>query len=726
VLVIDDYHVSEDAGTAAAMALFLRHLPDRVRMVIVSRHVPVLPLDRMRVGGELCEIDVDDLLFSRADSHHLVTTLTPDIDPVAAHSIVEMSNGWAAALQLCSIAWRSDHRHADLSDLSTKHLDGYVMREVLGAETDVLRDFVRDVAVVERFTIGLAEAITGRPDAGELIEQARVRGLFVSPVGLLGHYEVHSAVRHAVLTVHERRDPARLRACGERAAAWLESHGDAATAVEQWLRVGDCRRALRLLADRHVELYDDGHEDEVERLLAQLTPETTHADLSSLIDVAWCQFTTDLPAFRETLDFATWLLEHGNDADSVGARRVSALSSIAQLTAGEWQLAERDARASLHGYDGWLDDFVIRTSWNNIARSIALSERWDDAADDVRQINVVLHRDVHRTLAFDATRALGMALAGCPVDALRIAGGIRASLALASQSMSQTELELAEVIAHRELGDGSDAELGLERLLTADVGPMTYVHGLAAVELTQLHLDHGALSEAVRSFSQLERVVTDEVNGQGGRTWLGRVGTLLAVELGDRDQAQRWAESVDDPFWGPVSRARAAAMSGADGVEHHLDAAVARSPRQSVVLAMLRAGTTHDREAATRWAESAVRIASNKSMLQTLASAGELELIERLAWQLPEDWMDRLRRATAVVVPSVNAKASLAEPLTIRERDVLRFLPSRLTLREIAGELYVSVNTLKFHLKVIYRKLGVNSRAEAAEIARSWGRVEQR
>jgi len=49
---------------------------------------------------------------------------------------------------------------------------------------------------------------------------------------------------------------------------------------------------------------------------------------------------------------------------------------------------------------------------------------------------------------------------------------------------------------------------------------------------------------------------------------------------------------------------------------------------------------------------------------------------------------------------------------------VVRFLPSRLTLQEIANELYISMNTLKFHLKVIYRKLGVSSRAEAAEVAR--------
>ena len=67
----------------------------------------------------------------------------------------------------------------------------------------------------------------------------------------------------------------------------------------------------------------------------------------------------------------------------------------------------------------------------------------------------------------------------------------------------------------------------------------------------------------------------------------------------------------------------------------------------------------------------------------------------------------------------------LIEPLTERERDVLRFLPSRLTVREIADELYVSVNTLKFHLRVIYRKLGVNSRAEAAEVARTMTKLRR-
>ena len=118
---------------------------------------------------------------------------------------------------------------------------------------------------------------------------------------------------------------------------------------------------------------------------------------------------------------------------------------------------------------------------------------------------------------------------------------------------------------------------------------------------------------------------------------------------------------------------------------------------------------------------AALEVASSTGLLKTVADEGTvgLDLLERAAWRAPAAWLDRLRRVVATSRPAVDvALEALVEPLTDRERDVLRFLPSRLTTREIADELYVSVNTLKFHLKVIYRKLGVTSRAEAAAKAR--------
>jgi LuxR family maltose regulon positive regulatory protein len=105
-----------------------------------------------------------------------------------------------------------------------------------------------------------------------------------------------------------------------------------------------------------------------------------------------------------------------------------------------------------------------------------------------------------------------------------------------------------------------------------------------------------------------------------------------------------------------------------------------------------------------------------------VAAEGEeiIELIERAAWEAPPAWLDRLRRAVAAEASPISEldRVTLVEPLTSRERAVLRFLPSRLTIPEIAAELYLSHNTLKFHLRTIYRKLDVNSRAEAVEAAR--------
>jgi LuxR family maltose regulon positive regulatory protein len=98
-----------------------------------------------------------------------------------------------------------------------------------------------------------------------------------------------------------------------------------------------------------------------------------------------------------------------------------------------------------------------------------------------------------------------------------------------------------------------------------------------------------------------------------------------------------------------------------------------------------------------------------------VARAGEL--VARVPYVPRQRQMDavrqRLDRGTRHAAP-----AGLVEPLTGRETSVLRLLPSTLTPREIAAELYLSLNTIKTHSRSLYRKLGVNSRHEAIEAAR--------
>jgi LuxR family maltose regulon positive regulatory protein len=70
---------------------------------------------------------------------------------------------------------------------------------------------------------------------------------------------------------------------------------------------------------------------------------------------------------------------------------------------------------------------------------------------------------------------------------------------------------------------------------------------------------------------------------------------------------------------------------------------------------------------------------------------------------------------------SLGQPRSLREPLSQAETRVLRYLPTSLTVTEIAGQLYLSVNTIRTHMRHVYDKLGAHRRHEAVERARALG-----
>jgi LuxR family maltose regulon positive regulatory protein len=79
-----------------------------------------------------------------------------------------------------------------------------------------------------------------------------------------------------------------------------------------------------------------------------------------------------------------------------------------------------------------------------------------------------------------------------------------------------------------------------------------------------------------------------------------------------------------------------------------------------------------------------------------------------------------LERVGADQTKSANP-VRILEPLTERERELVAFLPSHLTQSEIGRRMYISSNTVKTHMKGLYRKLGATSRSEAVDLARGCG-----
>lgn len=726
VLVIDDAH-AVDAGAAAVelLAGFLQDLPPWLHVVVASRRELALPLDRLRGRGQVGEIRFPELRFTDAEARDLLSGLEPTLSAQQVDAVAAQAGGWAAILELAALAARS----ARATDEAFTPAAGdalardYVMAEVLAAEAPELVEAMADLAVVPQASASLAKALTGRADAGDLLRRAEARGLFVTRLPQAGRFEVHGPVRAALLAERAAAEPERLAERHARAARWYEDVGEAVAALDHWLLAGRPRQALALLASQHAALHDRGEDEVVRRTLAEIPHDVADADLASMIDHAWCHLLVDRHAYLDLVDRVAWRAgraEPPGPPDHLG-RRITVLRSVAATVAGRSADGARLAREAVVAMgEDWWHDPLCRFGWSIVAREAALSERWSADLEDVRQAELALGRDPERRLTFEGTRALGEALAGRPVDALRVVASVRQVASAANVTILRYELGLAEALAHLELGDRAEARPQLAALATTPAGTMLFCQARAAAELVQAHLDEGDVAEARAALDRAEALVADELFGPDGRAWLARAGARVALAEGAVGRARAYADQLDDPFWGPVSGARVDLAAGrrADATAALL-AAVPRSPRHEVVRALLLARAATGHEEATGWVTAAVQRALDVGLLQTVAGEGAevVQLVERAAWRAPEGWMDRLRRAAVPAAqPIVDGDA--VESLTARERDVLRLLAGRLTVREIASELYVSPNTLKFHLKTIYRKLGVGSRAEAADVAR--------
>ena len=727
VLVLDDIHlVDSDPDIVAALRSFLQSLPRWLHVVLLTRRTPLLPVDRLRARRQLREIHFAELLFTDKEAGDLLAGLVPSLDAEQIRGAVRRADGWAAGLQLAALALRSDEvRQEAPPDHSTSEslIRDYVWREVLADERSALIEALLDICIVGSVNADLAAALTGRPDADELLLEAEARGLLITRTEISGWLELHRVLQVQLMAEAQRRSPERIRAQHATAARWFEDYGAVTSALDHWLHAEQPRDALRLLALHVGGLSDIGQEAAIRLTLSKVPLNLATADLQSTIEYAWCHLLVDRQRFLEVVAEASGMAERVRDPGPTELGGVRMLQAVAATVTGDWEAASRLATTSMVvlGRSAWSDP-LGRFGWNLVARAIALSENWNDESADVEAARVGLRHDADRRVAYEGSRALGQALAGRPVDALRVTAGVRDIAAVRSTTILRTELDLAEAIAHRELGERSKAVTELTSLAESVNDAMVHTRVLAMFELTQLRLDQGDLVRAEHEFHQAHELVRSDFSGPGGLSWLARTGTQVALATGNVESARSWARQVDDPFWGGVSLARVSLVEGrrGDAVEL-LDRVTPRCVRHEVVSDLIRLQATEAREEALALVVRVVERATSVGLLQTVASDGAdlLELLEVNAFLAPKAWLERLRRAAVGQPGAVPSNSGLpGEQLTKDELEVLRKLPGRLTLKEIAAELLMSPDTLKFRLKVIYGKLGVGSRPEAASLAR--------
>lgn len=736
VVIVDDLHL---AGVPPAeLVALIAGLPPAVQLVLSTRVDPPFSLARMRLHGTLLELRQEDLRFTAEESAEALAPLGLELPPEEAQRLHQVAEGWPAGVHLLGLALRDRPDRGALLDELVAHdrnLGDFLLAEVIDRQPPEVREFLLATALLDAFDVELHRAITGRTDGAALLEEVRRRNLFLVEVeGTAGTYRYHHLFQGFLRLRFGLVDPKGRDEAHRRAATALSERGDTEGAVRHLLACGAVDEARALLAQEIVMAGSvlRGGAAAARRWLAEHGEAQLGDDPSGLLectmalDVAgahaeaehwlrrWQEAEPDLAHRPRVLLHGAWSFHHMVAGDPerslVQARRARELMDLEPVDDG-WMasLPVMPLQAFL-----WLGDVASIRELTSTARAEAAVS---PAISLVR---------------IPAFRAVADSVDGWLRRADATASGALAAaddLGLAPANFSRGEALLVRAEVAIDQARDADAEVHVEALLrVAEAGrpPMEVLAQLLVARLAAHRGDAPAAADAL-----------DRARGAcwaPSTTVLARIDAVachLALVRGDVAEGRAWAEALPPGATRSLLLARVALASGdvAGAAVHHAEAGpAADGPRARLehgIVAAL-AAPPGQREHAVACAGEVAAVAAEHGFVRRLLDQGpplwDL-LAEVPATGATATFVGEVIEASRRMVPVARhaPQVALIDPLSERELTVLRYLASRLDSSEIAGALYISVNTVRSHVKAIYRKLGVNARPDAVARARELG-----
>ena len=251
VLVLDcDGALPSDVGPK--LDALIRLSGGHLRVVLLTREDPLLPLHRYRLAGTLVELRMADLAFTPDEAEQMLRGLGVHLSASAMDAIISRTQGWAAGLRMAamSLAHRADREEATLRIVGdTGTVAEYLLAEVLDTQPVALRQLLLDTSVVDILRPGLAAALAG-PHADRALSflvhgNAFLTELTDSP----GCYRYHHLFRELLRAQLAYESPERSVELHRVAAGWLSDHGQVVDAVRHAIVTRDWEAAARFAVD---------------------------------------------------------------------------------------------------------------------------------------------------------------------------------------------------------------------------------------------------------------------------------------------------------------------------------------------------------------------------------------------------------------------------------------------------------------------------------------------
>ncbi len=264
VVFLDEFNRAQTEDLCALFRILMRNLPRHVHFVVASRHRPEIDLENLRARDELLEISASELRFSKAEVAAFLASSGAQVNSQELHRLTDRTEGWPIALQMARLWLSGDGEKARLvSDFSgrTTDLTRYLTEQVLSALPDDVQDFLMQTSILDRLNGDAANAVTERRDGWQMLEHLYEHDLFLIPETEDGQwYRYHTLFLDFLRDRLQRYDADVIVNLHRRAADWMAGQGLTKQAINHAQKTGDHHLAARLLSEAgNWRLIMDGH-----------------------------------------------------------------------------------------------------------------------------------------------------------------------------------------------------------------------------------------------------------------------------------------------------------------------------------------------------------------------------------------------------------------------------------------------------------------------------------
>ncbi|MDI9916569.1 LuxR C-terminal-related transcriptional regulator [Rhodococcus sp. IEGM 1379] len=738
-LILDDVHALHDPISITTLDHVLAQAPPNLSIVIAARYEPPLTWHRLTLHSRLVRFEASDLAFNSNEITTLLGEYAISLTDDQLAIIESFTKGWGAVVRLAGayLCGRGDTSDAVEEFTHTpRPVADFLVDEVLAALPPHLTTFMLRTSVVDAFSIDLAEALIG-VDAGTEIDALIQFNLPLTRTDSPDHttwFSYHPLLREHLRAEFRRVDPGGRLHVNEQAATWLETHQHEVEALELEIGIGDTARILAFLDHCGLGIVLDGYSGDLVRILESAPIPVTESPCARMLLAASALHSGDVTTASTYLNFLGTASPLHNDIlcraltletlyATAGSRCATTLSALAHR--------QHSANSDIEAY-----------AHLQVATGYFLNRDFGRAAIEYTQAAALGTLRGRSRLVLKSLTGLGFvaALDG-NVEAMTAHSTYALDYAVEHQLTGTAEYELSTSVAalaaylcdttdltHRIptlqnyrqadiLGIGIPAfgwhtviTFGLHRLDTADDRRATVSDTrdalLSAIDSQTFPIASSALLPAVvntcLSVGELDwasRLIHD-VSRQ-----IGEVPEVHLARASLRLAGSRYAEAQIE--------------LDAASEEHHRPL-LGHSVYASVMQSCIHSANRQPRKA-FHSLHNALRVAEHGNLLRPFLDYGHS--LRRILDDFSGHFGDQEPFAEHVRARLQPQELIRAPILTPGEYTVLRELASGDTTESIASTLFLSVNTIKTHLRGIYRKLDVSNRRDALKAARRGGLI---